>query len=199
MGQYYKPVILGEKTEENHETVKAWMYSHEYGDGLKLMEHSYQGNNFVSTFEKQLSRKGDYHKSRVVWSGDYADIEPDLKIIYEGKEYDANLYSLCNCENEIKPKVSKTDTYPYILNHTKKLFVDKNKVPEIKDWEGTKIHPLPLLTCEGNGRGGGDFRGDEKGIVGSWARDVISVEKTNPLVTTDTMDYKEIIFDLDED
>ena len=199
MGQYYKPVILGEKTEENHETVKAWMYSHEYGDGLKLMEHSYQGNNFVSTFEKQLSRKGDYHKSRVVWSGDYADIEPDLKIIYEGKEYDANLYSLCNCENEIKPKVSKTDTYPYILNHTKKLFVDKNKVPEIKDWEGAKIHPLPLLTCEGNGRGGGDFRGDEKGIVGSWARDVISVEKTNPLVTTDTMDYKEIIFDLDED
>ena len=199
MGQYYKPVILGEKTEENHETVKAWMYSHEYDNGLKLMEHSYQGNNFVSTFEKQLSRKGDYHKSRVVWSGDYADNEPDLKIIYEGKEYDANLYSLCNCENEIKPKVSKTDTYPYILNHTKKLFVDKNKVPEIKDWEGAKIHPLPLLTCEGNGRGGGDFRGDEKGIVGSWARDVISVEKTNPLVTTDTMDYKEIIFDLDED
>ena len=199
MGQYYKPVILGEKTEENHETVKAWMYSHEYDNGLKLMEHSYQGNNFVSTFEKQLSRKGDYHKSRVVWSGDYADNEPDLKIIYEGKEHNANLYSLCNCENEIKPKVSKTDTYPYILNHTKKLFVDKNKVPEIKDWEGAKIHPLPLLTCEGNGRGGGDFRGDEKGIVGSWARDVISVEKTNPLVTTDTMDYKEIIFDLDED
>jgi hypothetical protein len=198
MGQYYKPVILGEKTEENHETVKAWVYSHEYGDGLKLMEHSYQGNNFVSTFEKQLSRKGDYYKSRVVWAGDYADEEPDLKIINEGKEYDANLYSLCNDKNEIKPKVSKTDTYQYILNHTKKEFVDKNKVPEIKDWKGAKIHPLPLLTCEGNGRGGGDFTGDEKGIVGSWARDVISVEKTNPLVTAGAMDYKEIIFDLNE-
>jgi hypothetical protein len=199
MGQYYKPVILGEKTEENHETVKAWVYSHEYGDGLKLMEHSYQGNNFVSTFEKQLSRTGEHYKSRVVWAGDYADEEPDLKIIKEGKEYDANLYSLCDKKNKIKPKVSETDTYQYILNHTKKEFVDKNKVPEIKDWEGAKIHPLPLLTCEGNGRGGGDFRGDEKGIVGSWARDVISVEKTNPLVTTDTMDYKEIIFDLNED
>ena len=199
MGQYYKPVILGEKTEENHETVKAWVYSHEYGDGLKLMEHSYQGNKFVSTFEKQLSRTGEHYKSRVVWAGDYADEEPDLKIIKEGKEYDANLYSLCDKKNKIKPKVSETDTYQYILNHTKKEFVDKNKVPEIKDWEGTKIHPLPLLTCEGNGRGGGDFTGDEKGIVGSWARDVISVEKTNPLVTTDTMDYKEIIFDLNED
>jgi hypothetical protein len=199
MGQYYKPVILGEKTEENHETVKAWVYSHEYGDGLKLMEHSYQGNKFVSTFEKQLSRTGEHYKSRVVWAGDYADEEPGLKIINEGKEYDANLHSLCDKKNKIKPKVSETDTYQYILNHTKKLFVDKNKVPEIKDWEGAKIHPLPLLTCEGNGRGGGDFRGDEKGIVGSWARDVISVEKTNPLVTTDTMDYKEIIFDLNED
>ena len=195
MGQYYKPVILGEKTEENHETVKAWMCSHEYGDGLKLMEHSYQGNNFVSTFEKQLSRKGDYYKSRVVWAGDYADEEPGLKIINEGKEYDANLYSLSNDKNEIKPKVSKTNTYPYILNHTKKLFVDKNKVPEIKDWKGAKIHPLPLLTCEGCFRGGGDYsvNSPDANLVGSWARDVISVEKTNPLVTTDTMDYKELI------
>ena len=198
MGQYFKPVILGDTPKEGeHETVKAWIYSHKYNNGLKLMEHSYQGNDFVSTFEKQLSRTGEHYKSRVVWSGDYADNEPDLKIIYEGKEHNANLYSLCNDENEISPKVTSTDEHPYILNHTKKLFVDKNKVPEIKDWEGAKIHPLPLLTCEGNGRGGGDFRG-ENDLIGSWARDVISVEKTNPLVTTGTTDYKEIVFDLVE-
>ena len=200
MGQYFNPVILGDKPEEGqHETVKAWMYSHEYNNGLKLMEHSYQGNNFVSTFEKELSRRGKHYKSRVVWAGDYADEEPGLKITDdEGKERDANLNSLCNDENKIKPKVASTDDYPYILNHTKKLFVDKNKVPEIVDWEGTKIHPLPLLTCEGNGRGGGDFRGDEKGIVGSWARDIISIEKDNPKVMHGVMDYTEIIFDLNE-
>lgn len=198
MGQYYKPIILGQKNEDGHETVKGWMYSHSYDNGLKLMEHSYQGNNFVSTFEKQLTRMGEHHKSRVVWAGDYADNEPNLKIIHEGKEYDANLYSLCNDENEMKPSEANTEDYPYIVNHTKKQFVDKNKVPEIVDWEGTKIHPLPLLTCEGNGRGGGDFRGDEKGIVGSWARDVISVEKLNPLQDHETMDYKEIVFDLSE-
>ena len=200
MGQYFKPIILGEKPKDGeNETVKVWMYSHSYDNGLKLMEHSYQGNNFVSTFEKELTRRGNHYKSRVVWAGDYADEEPGLKIIKEGKEYDANLYSLCNDENEIKPKVAKTDDYPFIVNHTKKQFVDKNKVPEIQDWEGVKIHPLPLLTSEGNGQGGGDFRGeDENEIIGSWARDVISIEKESPLVMIGTTDYTELIFDLKE-
>ncbi len=200
MGQYFKPIILGEKPKDGeNETVKAWMYSHSYDNGLKLMEHSYQGNNFVSTFEKELTRRGNHYKSRVVWAGDYAEEEPGLKIIEEGKEHDANLYSLCNDENEIKPKVAKTDDYPFIVNHTKKQFVDKNKVPEIQDWEGVKIHPLPLLTSEGNGQGGGDFRGeDENEIIGSWARDVISIEKESPLVMIGTTDYTELIFDLKE-
>ena len=200
MGQYFKPIILGEKPKDGeHETVKVWMYSHSYDNGLKLMEHSYQGNNFVSTFEKELTRRGNHYKSRVVWAGDYAEEEPGLKIIEEGKEHDANLYSLCNDENEIKPKVAKTDDYPFIVNHTKKQFVDKNKVPEIQDWEGVKIHPLPLLTSEGNGQGGGDFRGeDENQIIGSWARDVISIEKESPLVMIGTTDYTELIFDLKE-
>ena len=35
--------------------------------------------------------------------------------------------------------------------------------------------------------------------IGSWARDVISVEKENPNVTKGTMDYKELEFDLQED
>jgi hypothetical protein len=42
-----------------------------------------------------------------------------------------------------------------------------------------KYHPLPLLTCEGNGRGGGDYRGDSP-LIGSWARDIISVEEVKP-------------------
>jgi len=42
-----------------------------------------------------------------------------------------------------------------------------------------------------NGRGGGDFRG-ESDLVGSWARDLISVSKELPT------GYKELIFDLVE-
>jgi len=56
-----------------------------------------------------------------------------------------------------------------------------------------KIHPLPLLTCEGNGQGGGDFYGeDNKKLIGKWARNRISIESTKP------KGYAELIFDLKE-
>ena len=80
----------------------------------------------------------------------------------------------------------------YLVNHDKKQFVDKTKVP--KDKDGWRIHPLPLLTCEGNGRGGGDFRGESE-LVGSWARDIISVESKKADIPKG---YTEVIFDLVE-
>jgi hypothetical protein len=200
MGQYFKPVVLGEKpTEGQQEEVKAWVYSHDYGNGLKLMEHSYLKNDFVQAFEKLIARGGEFYKSRVVWAGDYADEEPGVKIIDEGKEYDANIYSLCNDGNKVNPKVADTEDYRFIVNHTKKMFVDKSKVISNDGWQ---IHPLPLLTCEGNGRGGGDYhvKGEfDDMIVGAWARDVISVEKTNPNVTNGMMDYAELEFTLVEE
>lgn len=143
------------------------MYSHEYDNGLKLMEHSYIGNHFVSSFETLIKN----NPQRVVWAGDYAD---------ECKGRKTNLYNRCKDLNKANPteRVSVTETR-YIVNHSKKEFVDKFNVPEIATWKGTKIHPLPLLTCEGNGMGGGDFRGENK-FVGTWARDIISVESKKP-------------------
>ena len=64
----------------------------------------------------------------------------------------------------------------YVINHDTKEYVDKNNVP---DKDGWKIHPLPLLTCEGNGRGGGDFRGESE-LVGLWSRNLISVSEKLP-------------------
>lgn len=180
MGQYYKPCILDKK---NKTTVLKYLYSHNYDNGLKLMEHSYIGNNFVGAFESLIAKT----PQRVVWGGDYAEPCKNRK---------TNTYDRCNDKNEANPITPNQDKFQekfkFIVNHTKKEFVDKTKVPEIEGWDGTKIHPLPLLTCEGNGQGGGDFRGDEKGIVGSWARDLISVESKIP------KDFKEIIFDLVE-
>ena len=43
MGQYYHPTIMGKRYG-----VQGWLYSHAYGEGLKLMEHSYLGNDFVN-------------------------------------------------------------------------------------------------------------------------------------------------------
>ena len=75
MGQYYYPIVLSADGK-----IVVWMLAHRYGNGLKLTEHSFIGNNFVSTFEFGLSPEGIYHKSRVVWAGDYADNEPNLNV-----------------------------------------------------------------------------------------------------------------------
>jgi hypothetical protein len=164
MGQYFNPILLA----ENKKTVKSWMYSHEYDNGLKLMEHSYIGNNFVSAFESLIKN----NPQRVVWAGDYAD---------ECKGRKTNTYGRCKDTEKVKPTERFTTTETrYIVNHTKKQFVDKFSVSEIPMWKGTKIHPLPLLTCEGNGRGGGDFEGENK-YIGTWARDIISVESKKPI------------------
>ena len=175
MGQYYYPIILDADGK-----IIMWMNAHNYHNGLKLTEHSFIGNNFVSTFEFALSPEGIYHKSRVVWAGDYADEESNQQ----------DLYNQCNESQQIIPSEKDTTQFRFVINHTKKLFVDKTKV--LKDSGGYRLHPLPLLTCEGNGRGGGDYRGDSP-LVGSWARDVISVEEVSPVEG-----YEEIVFDLME-
>ena len=172
MGQYYYPIILDAAGKK----IVVWMGAHNYNNGAKLMEHAYIKNNFVSTFEFGLSPESVFHTSRVVWAGDYADEEEGGK----------TLFNQCTEYQQINPDSKDTTPYRFLLNHTKKQFVDKSKIPDV---HGYRLHPLPLLTCEGNGRGGGDFR-DGEPLVGSWARDVISVEKQAP------EGFEEIVFDL---
>ena len=168
MGQYYKAIAL-DKQE--------WMCPHDYDNGLKLMEHSWIKNNFVSAVESLLIPGGDWHEDRIVWAGDYADPDEDNL---------DNLYSQYESEpKKVKiPKISKYGPGRFIVNHTENQYIDKATLS--KDNDGWTIHPLPLLTCEGNGRGGGDYRRDNSHI-GDWARDQISIEKEKP------EDFEEII------
>jgi len=206
MGQYYKPINL---------RTKEWVFSHDYGNGLKLMEHSWIGNNFVGIVEVLLS--GAWRNDPIVWAGDYADDEKvrltdeEYKLLLEegytlkSQKDTVNLYALAFDNLKIVPfkpvDYEQTDAMEkemdvllsgliYIVNHDKKLFVDKTKVPK---GEWGRIHPLPLLTCEGNGRGGGDYRENEDSpLIGAWARDHLSVDKIPP------KGYEELIFDLTE-
>lgn len=181
MGQYYKPI--------NIETME-WLYSHSYDNGLKLMEHSWLGNKLVGAVMTLLSKDGKWYKKPIVWCGDYFS--------EEGEE---NYYDKALEQNELKPKpmTEKEQLKCLIVNHTKKEYVilsKENFIPttskvkqarkmlkvienegEDKEWI---IHPLPLLTALGNGRGGGDYDGSEMDKIGYWARDIISVEKEIP-------------------
>ena len=169
MGQYYKAIAL-----DNKQFLSPW----EYDNGAKLMEHSWLKNDFVSAVESQLIPGGLWHKTRIVWAGDYADPDNDnIKNLYQ--QYSSEEAEACNVSHEVKvDKVNKYGFGRFIVNHTQNQYIDKATLP--KDKDGWTIHPLPLLTCEGNGRCGGDFRGDNPWI-GKWARDVISIEKKLPV------------------
>ena len=164
MGQYYKPVSV-EKREH--------VYSHDFGNGLKLMEHSWLTNGFVAVVEDLIAEGGAWNGDKIVWAGDYADEEKNRK---------SNLYGLC--KTEITPEATK-NKYRYVLNTDTKEFVDKTKIPvsdvyveDEKEYPYV-IHPLPILTCEGNGRGGGDLH-KESDFVGKWARNRVTVANEVP-------------------
>lgn len=269
MGQYYRPLLFRADEEKcNNETLLASFHAHHYGQGLKLMEHSWVGNRLVCAVLCKIKELG---KVRVVWAGDYADDElirmcvkikesqdtdnpltvADFEtIINEQKDWRVqngygskeiklggvsvmlpigrvidleieemlaaplrklkNCYSdngvclsdLCRESADVKSVSNPRANPRYIINHTKKEYVDIKHVecenPEIWGSKYWFIHPLPLLTCEGCGRGGGDYHQSVEHpsykYVGAWARDIISVSNLN----ADVKGFKEIRPDFHE-
>lgn len=204
MGQYYKPVFLDTERKE----VQEYAYSHHCDNGLKLMEHSYLQNDFVNAVVNHLKSIGG---ANLCWAGDYADCEKKKVDKAHGKEIwrnlvtagetevgfetfwrsndgrlftndedSINLYGLADGAPEIPYDTGNPDVR-YIVNESKKEYVDLWRLPQCNGWT---IHPLPLLTSEGNGRGGGDYEGLGMKYVGTWARDFI--------VVLSTEDWKEI-------
>lgn len=103
-----------------------------------------------------------------------------------GVEERETLYGI---SKEITPHNKYDKSYNIVVNHTKKMYT---VLPEEKkdEWQ---IHPLPILTCSGNGRGGGDYHGNNEELVGIWAGDSISMEKEIP------EGYSELIITFEED
>mgnify|MGYP001561541123 FL=1 len=166
MGQYWKPI--------NIESME-WVYSHDYGNGLKLMEHSYVGNNFVGAVMKLLTKGNKWHKKPIVWCGDYYNED--------------NFFGRVEEKNKLKPDDIMPDSEQkraILINHTNKEYVrfysfplDEIKKKVVDRLEGNDeyvISPLPLLTALGNGRGGGDYSGTDMEKIGIWAKDALSVE-----------------------
>lgn len=199
MGQYYSPIIL-----RDDDSIKTSFYSHVYGNGLKLMEHSYVDNLLMRAVEAELFEC----PQRLVWAGDYADPETeDGRNLYEmsdnqGEKFLQELndqpYFIYkeHLEVLVSPTVPLEKSADFIVNEDKKKFV-RTRAGKPVSWseDDMQIHPLSLLTCEGNGRGGGDFRGDDIGVViGTWARDHIRVTNDHP-----GDGYAEVEFNLTEE
>jgi hypothetical protein len=196
MGQYWVPVCLN--TNQKVEP-------HRYGEGAKLMEHSWIHTKFIRSVAGLLTEDGPWHKKHIAWVGDYTDddlmLTPNCKeciekkINYECPDFVKALVGECNGTykqyyrgaktiDPEEPNKRKLPLEHYILNHTKKLFVDTSKCPVEDESKKYKIkwviYPLSLLTATSNGMGGGDYNGKNVDIVGTWMGDKISVELEKP-------------------
>ena len=159
MGQYYKCVNL---------TKKEVIEPHDYNNGLKLMEFSWEGNEVVKVLEYMLAT--DWKGDEVYVCGDYAD-----------EDY----YNLSDNFKHIIIDSEEIPEYKYIVNHNQKTYINLNNLPitnmyETETWE---VSPLTLLLALGNGRGGGDFYEQSSGYeyVGSWCKDTEKIEVQNKM------------------
>lgn len=147
-----------------------WLRPLDFSNGMKLMEHSWIGNDFVGKVMELLTEGGAWHKKRIVWCGDYYNEKGEM-----------DYYDKVSDENKLAPKNSlneKEQEDSILVNHSKKQYVIMSKAPI--DTDGWKANPLPLLTALGNGRSGGDYHGENEDKVGIWAEDVLSVETEIP-------------------
>jgi hypothetical protein len=182
MGQYYKIIILADNgdVDSEPEVIRLAISPDNYQTGLKLTEHSYIGNPCVNLVEYLLSRQGPYYKSRIIWAGDYADSE----VHYTEADGCRNLYHMAVDAKDAwllftSPAGFDNNAYKYVVNHSKKEYIDKAKCQTNN--AGLTIHPLPLLVAEGNSRGSGDYCGHNQDMCGSWSRNIISMEREKPV------------------
>lgn len=181
MGQYYVPVL----TDESGSSFT--LNSHAFDNGMKLMEHSWIGNNFVNAAYCMIYNK----PMQVAWIGDYSmdgyiqGHEPYMKALSK-QEYEA-VYSAAwgskkSTVEELQPDVfnqsrlenlvTMETTGLFLNNHTLQTYIDLGKYIRMnRTDDGWCVNPLPLLTSCGNGRGGGDYHDTCIGYesVGSWA------------------------------
>ena len=217
MGQYYLAYVRGEEervfcpqnaiymTKNGIKSAKdignvvwsdegpnSWGYNF---SGLKLMEHSWLENDFVNGVLESIWE----NPCNVAWVGDYATEMNDFDGHYT-KEVYKTVWGDGHDESECPfDEVPTTHRDGYVLNLDKGVYIDLRRYASVagfkSKWsEGIWIvHPLPILTCIGNGRGGGDYHGTCMDMVGSWAMDRIVFTEDWPSAFME-IDYDTIKF-----
>ncbi|MEE3405687.1 MAG: hypothetical protein VZR73_16540 [Acutalibacteraceae bacterium] len=168
MGQYYRPVT---KDKEGNITAYSRAVDGEY-TMAKLTEHSWWDNPFVCTLTKKLL----HNPMQVAWVGDYAEkdeFDAEERLCEYAWGEDADEQDVTRDELRLDGK--------FLVNHSQKVYLNCNAYKENSlDGHDWILHPLPLLTAIGNGKGGGDYRGCNANHVGDWCWDLISVEDAPP-------------------
>lgn len=175
MGQYYQGLLFSKD--------KTLIASpSDYKQGLKLTEHSWFKAGFMGAVIKDITD----NPMRIVWMGDYSGkgdndtkynigcdiMTPEQAYNIVWSEEEKQCTPICPHLNIPETKCSRRG---YLINYSKKEYIDLyDYYQQNYDVEnGGCLYPLPLLTAIGNGAGGGDYFGDDKDLIGSWAYDII--------------------------
>lgn len=154
MGQYFIPVLF-----DGDNKPVTWLCAHNYRNGMKFGEHCFVGSCLLMALE-WLIHGGLF---RLVWVGDYAE-----KYSIDDNTY-IDLYKYCteNLAPTVVDEIGEIPKYKYILNHTKRQYID---FPDLRS-----IHPLPMLTIYGT-----DYLLDNVDIAGKWCGDQLEYTIYDP-------------------
>lgn len=218
MGQYFYPYL----EQGNRRTVTTpafYAYEtdrwHKKGDqvwcGLKITEHSWLGNTFMTAYAKKLYNKA----GRLIWIGDYAD----NKVITsaDGAKTPAPIQKLRNDEKNATYNVENVEciyrvrkpfdiSNKYIINLSRKEYLDMKAYCKRSadftycdkdDPTPWVLHPLSLLTATYNGGNGGDYHSNHPSHdqVGRWKYDRIIIKDYLPKYAKN---YNELIVTFNE-
>ncbi len=137
----------------------------------QLLDHATWGNDGVNYIASELVGRS----CRIAWIGDMARCKPAL--------IDRDLFRFAANHSIPAYDINRTKSFNlwglYFVNHTKQFYLDCTDYfcdmgGENGFEDGWVLHPLPMLTAVGNGRGEDDYVGINQDLVGSWALDLIS-------------------------
>ena len=159
MGSYYQATIIEPDNS-------AYMYNtHSLNIGLKLMEHSYVNNEYCKHIISLLHN----NPQPLVWLCDYHESDDTTKHTWVTAEE----LNISEALDDFK------DNNYWIINHTKKCYIDMHKLSNLytSDWH---IHPIPILcNSDTQSQGGGDFHPEDSRRA-TWCEDIISsIEPSN--------------------
>lgn len=186
MGQYYKCHLVTEKGKVRVYTPGVKLEDGTEGsfEGYKLMEHSWWKNDFVSAIANILTTT----KAYVSWCGDYAEEYETVRLGFHyhtvWPKYDEDDKKQVKNKYPKKAPADFTLKGKYLVNHSKKEYLDLDKYYAKFEADGGDwcVHPLPLLTVIGNGRGGGDYHECYPCFqhTGIWAGNLLSIDEAIP-------------------
>ncbi len=190
MGQYYRVIVKNNNrnTVYNRNILRGGREEYMFA---KLTEHSWWLNEFVNAVCMKIYKSKNV--SKIAWIGDYAD---DIETIngLSNKKI-TKLHRLAwDCKGNPIESTNFTLEGLFLVNQSKQEYIDCDKYFNKSNMHGKYgdwcMHPLPILTCIGNGLGGGDYCSPTDDstteYIGHWAWDNICITKEAPT------DYTEI-------